>query len=83
MFPVASASPISQLRVSLRPDPPQVSVQFRTETSSVECKILEFPVASASENGDWQSIGQAASNVLRHVRARLDSQQSEQPVKCA
>lgn len=30
--------------------------------------IIPFPVASASEDGQWQSLGQAAASVMRSLR---------------
>ena len=59
MFQVVSAS-----TVKLRP----LEGFGASSASRPEAKVLPFPVASASEDSAWQSVGQAASNVLRHLR---------------
>ena len=66
MFRVASASPNSaseslRSRQSTRPE-------SRSEFN--QSRVIPFPVASASVDENWQSVGQAAFNVLRNLRAR-------------
>ena len=67
---VASVSQV-ELRAQLRA---QLRERQSSSVSRPEAKVLPFPVASASEDSAWQSVGQAASNVLRHLRPMPSSQ---------
>ena len=63
MSSIASVSFASVSPASLRPRPAKQSAA----QSPGESRVIPFPVASVCED-EWQSLGQAASNVLRNLR---------------
>ena len=73
MVRVASAFPV-ELR-------PRTTVQaFTKGPLRTESVVIPFPVASASDDQNWQSLGQAASNVLRDLRPHVADASSQECV---
>jgi hypothetical protein len=79
MFRVASASSVNASSANASPVPlrPRLSVQ---SSSSVplrsESRVIPFPVASQSDD-QWQSLGQAALNVVRNLRPQVSSHEAD------
>ena len=65
MFQVASLSSVFALPVQSRSRQSSVPLCCELGESS---SVIPFPIASVSESDGWQSVGEAASNVLRHLR---------------
>lgn len=74
MVQVASASPVVLRPVVLSP---RVPVRTPASDGSHQSRVVPFPVAFASEDQNWQSVGQAAFNVLRNLRPMPASSQNE------
>jgi len=74
MLRVASVSASPAAQKSQRSEQ---GVRSEASFASSEYRVIPFPVASASDD-QWQSVGQAASSVLRKLQAARHSGSSSQ-----
>ena len=85
MFRIASVSQsaLCQSVVSQSVASESVVSSLRQSRSVASADVIPFPARSQSEDGDWQSVGEAAMDVLRRLRPANEQRVSVESVKVA